>query len=123
MGAVLDIDQLKLMTSEDPELAMEALGIFRSQAELWSRLLEPGAETTHWTDACHAIKGAARSIGAMQLGDACATAEELGREGEMTQVQTSVALSDVKDKLGAALEAIAETEHRLNMAKGFPATA
>ncbi len=121
MSAVLDIEQLKLMTGEDAELAAEALSIFRSQAELWGKLLDPkgGAET--WADACHAIKGAARSVGAMELGEACGKAETLGRSGEVSPAQAGVALSEVKDKLGAAIEAIAEVEHKLTMTGKFPA--
>lgn len=120
LDAVVDLQQLKLMTSGDAELAAEALGIFRSQAEVWGPLLDPkqGAET--WADACHAIKGAARSVGAMDLGEACANAETLGRSGEVSPAQAGVALSEVKDRLGAAIEAIAELEHKLTMTGKFP---
>ena len=120
MSAVIDIEQLKLMTAEDAELAEEALGIFRSQAEMWGRLLDPRTGAESWADACHAIKGAARSVGAMDLGEACATAETLGRSGEVSPAQAGVALSDVKDKLGAAIEAIAELEHKLATTGKFP---
>ena len=37
MAAVIDISQLETMTASDPELAVEALGIFRQSAELWGR--------------------------------------------------------------------------------------
>lgn len=120
MSDVLDLAQLKMMTADDAELAAEALSIFRSQAETWGQLLDPqrGAET--WADGCHAIKGAARSVGAMALGEACAKAEALGRSGEATPAQAGVALSEVKDRLGAAIEAIAELEHKLTMTGRFP---
>lgn len=120
MSAVLDISHLRVMTGDDAPLAAEALGIFRSQADVWGQLLDKGGSPNEWADACHAIKGAARSVGAMALGDVCETAEQLGRSGDCSEMQASVALGDVKDKLGATIEAIAVLEHRLAMSKGFP---
>lgn len=118
--AVLDTQQLETMTMGDAELAAEALGIFRTQAELWTRLMDPTADPNQWADACHAIKGAARSIGAMDLGDACQTAEALGRSGTVSKAQAGVALSEVKDRLGEAIEAVAELEHTLLVSRKFP---
>lgn len=115
---VMDIDQLKLMTGGDAALAAEALGIFRSQAELWGRLLDPAMPPQQWADAAHSIKGAARSVGLMHLGEACAAAEALGRTSAPTPAQAGVALAAVKDRLGEAMEAIALAEHRL-MHHGF----
>lgn len=119
MQPVIDVSQLQMMTSGDAALAVEALGIFRQSAELWSRLLDPHAEPDHWADAAHGIKGAARSIGAMPLGDACEIAEQLGRSGTASAVEAGVALSTVKDRLGEALEAMAHVEHQLMMKRSF----
>lgn len=118
---VIDISQLETMTMGDAELAAEALGIFRNQADLWTRMLDPSADPQQWADACHAIKGAARSIGAMPLGDACAAAEILGRSGSVSKAQAGVAISDVKDRLGEAIEAVADIEHKLLLSRAFPA--
>lgn len=119
MQGVIDIGQLQTMTGGDAALAVEALGIFRQSADLWSRLLDPHAEPDHWADAAHGIKGAARSIGAMSLGDACEAAERLGRSGTASAVEAGVALSALKDRLGEALEAIAHVEHQLMMKRSF----
>lgn len=116
---VVDIDQLKRMTFEDTALAIEVLGIFREQADLWGRLLDPAIEQEKWADACHSIKGAARSVGAMALGEACATGEELGRTAGVTKIQASVAVNAVRDRLGEAIEALAEVEHRLLVSGKF----
>jgi HPt (histidine-containing phosphotransfer) domain-containing protein len=115
----VEIAQLKLMTGDDADLAHELIGIFRNQADLWGRLLDASADPTQWADACHTIKGAARSVGAMALGDACATAEALGRTGS-TPAQAGVALSEVKDRMVEAIEELAAIEHRLAMGQGFP---
>lgn len=115
----IDLDQLKTMTASDSSLAIEVLGIFRQSADLWSRMLDPGEEPDHWADAAHAIKGAARSIGAMELGNACETAERLGRTGTVSAAEAGVAISTVKDRLGEALEAMAHVEHQLVMRRTF----
>lgn len=119
MTQAIDIAQLEMMTGGDAALAVEALGIFRQSAEMWSRLLDPQADPEQWADAAHGIKGAARSIGAMALGDACETAEQLGRSGTVSRVEAAVAISAVKDTLGQALEAMAHVEHQLVMRRTF----
>jgi HPt (histidine-containing phosphotransfer) domain-containing protein len=119
MSSVLDLAQLESMTSGDALLAVEALGIFRQSADLWGRMLDPGADAAQWADAAHAIKGAARSVGLMLLGDACEVAEKLGRSGNASPAQAGVALSTVKDRLGEAIETLAHVEHQLSMRKSF----
>jgi HPt (histidine-containing phosphotransfer) domain-containing protein len=119
MTAVVDLAQLRTMTMGEADLAAEALGIFRSQVEVWSRLLDASADPRTWSDACHALKGAARSIGAMPLGEACEAAERLGRTGSPGQLEAGVALSAVKDRLGEAVEAIASLEHQLLLRRTF----
>jgi len=119
MATVLDLDQLKQMTGSDADLAAEALGIFRSQADMWGRLLDPHADPVQWADAAHAIKGAANSVGLMDLGEACAAAETLGRSGSPSPAKAGVAISAIKDKLGDAIEAIAHVEHQLLMRRSF----
>lgn len=110
---IVDASQLEMMTGGDAELAAEALDIFRSQTEVWSRLLDPAAGPESWADACHAIKGAARSVGAMALGEVCGRAETLGRSAAVSRTQASVMLSEVKDRMYEAIEALAEVQHRL----------
>lgn len=119
MAAVIDLSKLETMTSGDVDLAIEALGIFRQSADLWGRMLDPHAEPDQWADAAHGIKGAARSVGLMALGDACEEAERLGRAGGATPAQAGVAISAVKDRLGEAIEAIAHVEHQLMMKRSF----
>jgi HPt (histidine-containing phosphotransfer) domain-containing protein len=116
---IVDLGQLRTMTGGDAALAAEAIGIFRQSADLWGRMLDPKSDPDHWADAAHAIKGAARSVGAMDLGDACEAAEKLGRSGAATPAQAAVAISAVKDRLGEAIEALAHVEHQLLMRRTF----
>ena len=119
MAAVIDLEQLSTMTGADAALAVEALGIFRQSTELWGRMLDPSQDAVHWAEASHAIKGAARSVGLMALGEACEEAERLGRSGQATNAQAAVALAAVKDRLGEAIEAMAHVEHQLMMKRTF----
>jgi len=119
MAQAIQLSQLEMMTGGDAGLAVEALGIFRQSADLWSRLLDHQAEAEQWADAAHGIKGAARSVGAMDPGDVCERAEKLGRSGTASRVEAAVAISAVKDALGEALEAMAHVEHQLVMRRSF----
>lgn len=97
-GAV-NFRYLEDFTAGDGEVIDEVLGLFRQQAQIWSVLLDPSVEG--WKDAVHTIKGAARGVGAFDLGDACAHAEAIGPSG----------LDAVRDALDAALADVAAYAH------------
>jgi HPt (histidine-containing phosphotransfer) domain-containing protein len=111
---VLDLDNLSAMTGGDTELSLEVIGIFREQAQLWSRLLDPRAEARQWADAAHTLKGASLGIGALKLAAACERAEKAGRSDTApSPAHASVLLGDVKDALGETLEAAARAVYDL----------
>jgi HPt (histidine-containing phosphotransfer) domain-containing protein len=111
---VLDLDHLSAMTGGDTELSLEVIGIFREQAQLWSRLLDPRAEARQWADAAHTLKGASLGIGALKLAAACGRAEKAGRSDTApSPAHASVLLGDVKDALGETLEAAARAVYDL----------
>lgn len=110
----IDLQHLLSMTGGDPELAEEILEIFRQQSSSWGRLLDPNLPDRQWADAAHTIKGAALSIGADDLAQACLTAETFGRSGDASRVQAAVALGDVKSEMNYALEAAARASHALS---------
>ena len=97
-GAV-DFPYLEGFAAGDSGVIEEVLNLFREQAQIWSRMLEPGE--AGWRDAAHTLKGAARGIGANALADACAHAEAAG-EGALPSVHTA---------LDAALLDIAAYQH------------
>jgi HPt (histidine-containing phosphotransfer) domain-containing protein len=97
-GAV-DFAYLEEFAAGDEQVIEEVLELFRQQANLWSAMLDPAADG--WKDAVHTIKGAARGVGAFELGEACAWAEAKG----------GVALPKVRDALDAALADIAAYAH------------
>ena len=99
-GAV-DFAYLENFAARDLGVVEEILAIFREQAAMWSTLLDPASPGL--SDALHTIKGASRGVGAFQLGDACAKAEQQG----------AVALEAVRDALDAALHDVAAYLHEL----------
>ena len=115
----IDMTHLDMMTGGDVALAREVLGIFRNQTDLWGRLLDPASEATQWADACHTIKGAARSIGAARLADACEAGELRGRAGGVSRAEASVLISAVRDRMIETLEALAIVEHNLAQSEVF----
>jgi HPt (histidine-containing phosphotransfer) domain-containing protein len=116
---VMDLGHLSAMTGGETELAMEVIDIFREQAQLWSRLLDPRLDAKEWSDAAHTLKGASLSIGALKLAAACERAEKTGRSPEApSPALAAVLLADVKDSIGEALEAAARALHQLQT-RGF----
>lgn len=115
--ATLDRDHLDRMTGSDRGLQAEILSLFRHQAELWGRLLDPKAPSDGWADAAHTLKGSARSIGALALAKACQDVEAAGREGALSQLEVSVKLSAVRDALDATTAEIAKLDHELSLAR------
>jgi HPt (histidine-containing phosphotransfer) domain-containing protein len=94
---------------------VEVLEIFKHQAEIWSRLLDPKAQAKQWADAAHTLKGASLGVGALKLARACELAERAGRaETPPSLAGAAVLLADVKDALGDALEAAAYAIHELS---------
>lgn len=120
--SIIDLDHLNAMTGGDVELAREVLGIFKHQSEVWGRMLDVSAPIEQWADAAHSIKGAARSIGAMALGDACNAAETRGREGDVPEAEAVVLISTIKDRMIEVSEALAKVEHQLSMSESFSAS-
>ena len=105
-GAV-DFGHLQVYAGGDLALMEEVLGLFREQAAIWVRLLDPAAEAEAWRDGAHTLKGSARGIGAFALADACEAAELSGPDlGERT-----VRLDRVRDELDRALADIAAWLH------------
>ena len=111
----IDIEHLMLMTGSDVDLADEVLDIFRNQADIWGRLLDPDKTQLEWVDAAHALKGAALSVGAAEFAEKCAEVEQTGRGDEtVSRVQAATLLSGLKDSLAMTLEACAQASYELS---------
>ena len=106
-GAV-DFAYLETYAANDQAVIDEVLALFREQAALWMRLLDPAAENDAWRDAAHTLKGSALGVGATALGQACAAAEQAAG---MNTVERTIRLERVRDALEAALADIAAYTH------------
>ena len=106
-GAV-DFAYLETYAANDQAVIDEVLALFREQAAMWMRLLDPAAENDAWRDAAHTLKGSALGVGATALGQACAAAEQAAG---MNTVERTIRLERVRDALEAALADIAAYTH------------
>ena len=101
-GAV-DFQYLETYAGGDLGVVEEVLALFREQAELWQKLLDPAAPGQGWRDAVHSLKGSARGIGAGALGEVCEAAER----------SETPNLERVRDGLDLVLADIAAYLHEL----------
>jgi len=112
--ALLDRNHLMAMTGGDKALALEVIDIFREQAAIWSRLMDPHADPKQWADAAHTLKGSSLSIGALQLAQVCERAEKAGRaDVPPGKTAAAVLLGDVRDALAHTLEEAAKAAYEL----------
>lgn len=74
---VLDRAHLAQYSGGDAALEAELFALLEGQIEACTQRMAQAApgEDQAWRDAAHTLKGAARGVGAMQLGEACAAAE------------------------------------------------
>ncbi len=72
---VLDRDHLAQYTGGDAALEAELFALLGTQIEACMAKLRQAQAEAGWAEAAHTLKGAARGVGAMALGEACACAE------------------------------------------------
>ena len=106
-GAV-DFDHLETYAAHDAALIDEVLALFREQAGLWLRLMDPVEGGEGWRDGAHTLKGASLGIGAFQLAEACSEAEAAATPG---LGERAVLFERVRDALDAVLADIAAYNH------------
>lgn len=81
----IDLQHLDKYAAGDRGLLEEILKIFMEHAALCADKLDPAGPDEDWRNACHALKGAARGVGAWRLGDFAADAE--GLIGDLPDLQ------------------------------------
>ncbi len=107
LSGAVDFGRLETYAGHDDAVIDEVLEIFREQAAVWTRLLDPDAPA--WRDAAHTIKGAALGVGAQVLAEACGEAEAAPATAPPEE---RVRLTErVRDALDAALSDVAAYRH------------
>jgi HPt (histidine-containing phosphotransfer) domain-containing protein len=104
VAEAIDIAHLELYVGGDLALRDEILCIFADQAQDWLARLDPQTDDNGWRNAAHALKGAARGVGAWDLGNLCEAGERLvGPAPDKTERREAL-LAEVRSK---TLKAIA----------------
>ncbi|MGY6627407.1 MAG: Hpt domain-containing protein [Oceanicaulis sp.] len=91
---MLDRAHLAQYSGGDAALEGELFALLDAQIEACTGRMARAApgEDQAWRDAAHTLKGAARGVGAMQLGEACAAAETRPHDaGALEAVMTASA--------------------------------
>ncbi|MCC5982440.1 MAG: Hpt domain-containing protein [Oceanicaulis sp.] len=99
--ALLDSAHLHRYTGGDTGLEIELYSLLRGQIHSTLEALEKaGDDEQLWRRLVHTLKGAARGVGAMALGEACAAAENRPLDPQ--------ALGEVREMAGVTVRAIGE---------------
>lgn len=100
-AAVLDRNHLAQYTNGDAALEAELFGLLAAQIEACVSAMKAASSETEWRRAAHTLKGASRGVGAMELGEACAIAEERFQDAEAMQ-----AVETAADRASNAMAAV-----------------
>jgi HPt (histidine-containing phosphotransfer) domain-containing protein len=84
----LDLDHLRRQTMQDADLQAEVLRLFVDQARMLIERMA-GADENSLRELAHALKGASRSIGCFELGDAADRIERRGEAGALLEAAQS----------------------------------
>jgi hypothetical protein len=110
IAGVVDFAHLERYAAGDQALVDEVLALFREQAAIWVKLLDPSGPPEVWRDGAHTLKGAALGVGAFELAKACEAAEQAAGGPEASVVGAPL-LDRVRTALDAALADIAAYAH------------
>jgi|APGre2960657404_1045060.scaffolds.fasta_scaffold70788_2 hypothetical protein len=108
----LDFDYLETYADGDMVVVEEVLNLFREQAALWLRVMDPHDPGEGWRDAIHSLKGTALGVGAVSLAQACSTAEWVLGDAHMDR---TLALIRIRDAVEAVLADIAIYQYEKNI--------
>lgn len=99
-ATVLDREHLARYTAGDAALEAELFALLTSQMDACVSVLERTRDEGEWRVAAHTLKGAARGVGAMALGQACAAAES-----QPLDPAAALAVRDEVEKARTAMQA------------------
>ncbi|MBL4766218.1 MAG: Hpt domain-containing protein [Rhodobacteraceae bacterium] len=111
----IDFNHLKQYVGDDVALTKEVFGMFKHQVEMWARGLDPAADDEIWASVMHSLKGSARAVGAMGLGDLCERGEVMVGENIHLAVRTAL-VQDVRFSIDRVTIEIDRWEYRQSLA-------
>jgi two-component system, sensor histidine kinase and response regulator len=110
-SAATDLSVLAALVGDDPQLIAEFVREFSASTALMADELSNAAlagRTEDVADVAHKLKSSARSLGAMKLGDLCASLEETARARQLQTLRDLVPtfraeMTAVQDELSSTL--------------------
>lgn len=102
----IDFDHLNKYVLGDDALRDEVLTIFIGQLGAHLRDLDPLRDDFSWKNTAHTLKGAARGVGAWDVGDLCQEAETLIGDIKNKQKARELVIAALQLKAIAATEAV-----------------
>ncbi len=108
VSAVIDLDHLARYTGGDKAINAEVMRLFDGQAtELVARLqtILDARDAKSWKEVTHTLKGAARGIGAFEMGDAAAHCEPVDLSDRVRAEAAIAALKARSDAVQAFIQA------------------
>lgn len=102
----IDLVHLEKYVVGDDALRDEILTIFDNQADLLGGQLDVSQTDEGWRNTAHALKGAARGIGAWALGDLCAEAETMIGQMPGKRERRAVMLVSIRRQLSQILDEV-----------------
>lgn len=103
-AVMIDVQHLEKYVDGDDALRDEILSIFGDQIELLGKQFSIDQTDEGWRNTAHAMKGAARGVGAWALGDLCESAEELIGQIPGKSEQRAAILVSIKRNLLDTIE-------------------
>lgn len=101
----IDFAHLDKYVMGDDVLRDEVLEIFIAQLDMHVRNLDPSRDDMSWKNTAHTLKGAARGVGAWEVGELCQAAEALIGDVNNKLKARETLLSALRLKAEAATEA------------------
>jgi HPt (histidine-containing phosphotransfer) domain-containing protein len=80
--SVFDLDHFKRYTMDNRDLEIEIIGLFRSQLPSIVKQMRRAMDPYDWKLAAHTLKGSARAVGAVRIGELAASLEGLEEAGQ-----------------------------------------
>lgn len=102
----IDLDHLEKYVAGDDALRDEILGMFAEQLGVLTERFDIDGSDEDWRDVNHALKGAARSVGAWKLGELCAQAEGLIGEIAGKREKRAALMISIRGKISTTVDAL-----------------
>ncbi len=92
---IFDVDQAKRISIGNPDILQRVINRFAQDTPKQIEKLQTAIQADHQNDAerlAHSLKGSARSVGALRLGEVAFIAETVAKQGDLSQIKPLITL-------------------------------